>query len=222
MSELEAVAANDKPPAQQVLWLLNKGRAALGLRSLPELPKGVAPWLHHYLRHWVETPEVADNFYSEEREEELARFPAGAVRPLEADIATRIGWLDAWPERIWSPVGIALHCEAVGEPWSLRVRSAAAARALSKAFGTARFSDANGGFTRVKLPETLDRFMDYYRKGFYSELSDPSVADLRLYDLQSELDARDFAERFRVSGFWRIAVLVVLIVLGLEFVRLLL
>jgi hypothetical protein len=89
-------------------------------------------------------------------------------------------------------------CEALSNPpdddptaWWVQTNSTRAAKALIKAFGTPVGSDP--AFNLVKLPEQLGRFMDAYSRGLYPKLTSPSDSDLRNYELQSELDARDFA-----------------------------
>jgi hypothetical protein len=105
----------------------------------------------------------------------------------------------------------------------LYVRSKAAGKSLAKAFGTrllpAMYDNDGGDLAFVLLPQELNQFFECYTAGLYPELTNPSALELRLYELQSELDMRDFADRFRAGTFWRIATGIALIVLGLWFTR---
>jgi hypothetical protein len=230
MGKLAALVESDKPSPETVLWLINKARTALGLRRLAEVPKGVVPSLHEY-----EAPssdacaEAWEEYDDEPYEKALARLPhLGGVYDF-GEAGVRMAWLDRGPRpQVHSPLGVALHCEpemGVDEGFRFLCVPRAAGESLAKVLDTRllpAMRDNDGGVAFVLLPKELYQFIECYEAALYPELTNPSPLELRLYELQTELDMRDFADKFGRVHFWRIAAGVALILLALYLTRVLL
>jgi hypothetical protein len=202
---MEHAGETETDPIEALKWV-NAGRAALSLLPLSELPKGVAPpRVRRYLDPWRDRSPVADIYYDPEREKALEAFSSAALRELEPEddeVRFRpLGWLDRASTEVWSPIGISLHCEATSShehegEWFLQVGHKAVAKALAKAYDTygriLSFRREQVKRGTVVLPNVLNQFMSDYSKGLYPQLTGPSRLELRLYELQSEIDMRAF------------------------------
>jgi hypothetical protein len=190
----------ERPEIADVLRLVNEARKALSMRSLPELPKGVAPY-HLYNCAFLDPddpPGYLDPNFTRYQKEVGRFFNAGAMREFSDDEQASLGWLkhSYGTGNAYSPIGIALHSEpneeADGE-WVF-VLPSKIAKVLSVVFGTEELPF--GSDRRLRLPKELKDFMSCYISGLYAELIAPSPSELYFYLLQSEVDAKDLREGF--------------------------
>ena len=209
MSIKESGEHQFKPELETVLQYVNKARDAIGLFPLVKLPKGLAP--QSLLAYLQQNPEGWPE-YNAETEKHLEAFPPAAR--VKSD-SRSLGWLDnSWPSStIWSPIGIALHCEVrqhptEGSEWFLESGSTVAAKGFAQAFGTyGRSLSVRRQQTKdwrvVRLPQVLEKFILTYSKGGYPELIGPNPLEMRLHEIQSEIDARAFNFGTRLARWQR-------------------